>query len=450
MPRCTAKIGLLALAMGLLALGGGCRTINKRLSEAVQDPGKAKQWSVHYGSHGHYQLDNDRLKGLEFEGCTEGDRIKVHYQRGLAESAQCIADETTRLLEAVEQRLGLTITTRSTIPLLRFDEIPQNFDISLKGEPNEFPLPLFVQAGDESCRSILAQNRSYPYLFVHELVETSLACSETGGRVLPDMGWSFLGLHAHVDNHTRWFREGLANYAGYIAHEIARQDLADAKDAPAGRALVHSHPFSALDDIGVKLFSWSQYSRARNQEDHYNAALGLFLLIADEYGEQAIREIMAEIAKRKIVDGRDLLEIAKQATGTDLKQLAAAFRFPQTGLKLDDLTAATALNKGLDVRRGLLVEALEPNGLADQAGLEPNDVIVAIDDNAVADELDYELALFKARARPSVSLSLWRAGTGTLAIDLPLWPGDHQAPEPGKRRNPLKKGRIDFVILSVR
>lgn len=449
MPRHTLKTALLALTVGLLTLTG-CRTVNKRISEAVSDPGKAKQWNVRYGSRSHYALDDDSLKALEFEGCTEGDRVKVHYQRGLAEPAQSIANKTSALLEQVEQRLGLTITTHSTIQLLRLDEVPQNFDIRLKVDPNEFPLPLFVRAGDESWQSILAQNRGYPYLFMHELVETSLACNDTGGRVLPDVGWGFLGLKAHVNSYTRWFREGLANYAGYVAYGLVRDDLAGVGSAPAGRALVHAEPFSALNQIGRRLFSWSQYSRSKQQDDYYSAALGLFLLIEHEYGEQAIRDIMTEIARREIVDGRDLLEIARQTTGADLKELVAGFRFPQPGLKLEDVTAAMALNRGFATQQGLLVESVEPNGLGDHAGLEPNDVIVAVDGTSVTDNLDYELALFKAQDHDSVSLSVWRAKTGTIVVELPLWPTDQTAPEPGKRRNPLQKGRIDFVILSIR
>lgn len=431
------------------AAAAGCRTINKRISEAVLDPGKTKQWNVRYGSQSLFALDNARLERLDFAGSTEGDCIKVRYQRGLAESAQCIADETTGLLEEVEQRLGITITTRSTIQLLRLDETPQNFDIRLKVEPNEFPLPLFVRAGDESCRSILAQNRSYPYLFVHELVETSLACNEAGGRVLPDVAWGFLGIEIHVNNYTRWFRDGLANYAGFIAHERARQDLTEGQDDPAGRALVHNNPFSALDRVGVGLFSWSQYSRSKRQVDYYDAALGLFLLLADEYGEGAFREITTRIASREAVDGRDLLAIVREVTGADLRGLAATFRFPQIGLNCDAVTTAVALNRGLGVQEGLLVESVEPNSLGDGAGLEPNDVIVSVDGAPVSDDLDYELALFKARDRQSVSLTVWREAAGMVAVELSLWPAAQPAVEPDKRRNPLQEGRIDFISLSV-
>ena len=118
------------------------------------------------------------------------ERLTVSYQRGLRDQARNIADRTTQLLDVVEQRIGLELTTRSTIFLIRLDDAPRNFSIRLTVEPNEFPLPLFVPVGDESDHAILAHNRSYPYLFVHELVETSLVGGASGGQVLPDLGWA--------------------------------------------------------------------------------------------------------------------------------------------------------------------------------------------------------------------------------------------------------------------
>ena len=172
------------LAM-LATLAGGCRTISRGITESVLEHSKTEQWHVHYGSRVHYGLTNETMDKIEFEGSVEVGDTTVRYQRGLGQQAQCIADKTAALLEHVQTQLGLTISTRGTIYLLRFNERPENFDITLVVEPNEFPLPLFVRAGEESCESILAQNRTYPYLFVHELVETSLAVGKARARVLP-------------------------------------------------------------------------------------------------------------------------------------------------------------------------------------------------------------------------------------------------------------------------
>lgn len=436
----------LTLALVLtVGLSIGCRSINKHLTEAVLDGGEAKQWHIYYGSTHRYGLSNDSLEQIAFEGTIAGPRISIRYQKGLADQAQQIADRTRKMLEQVEQRTGITLTTRSTIQLLRFDEPPQNFSIRLTVEPNEFPLPLFVRAGDESYAAILAQNRSYPYLFVHELVETSLVCGKAGGQVLPDVGWGALGLTAHVNNYTRWFRDGLANYAGFVAHEIVAKDLARSESPLLADPVLHTNPFSALARVRGKLFSWPQSAGQNQQREYYNAALGLFLLLDARFGEQAIRDIMQEIAMRQAVDRHDLLEITNQAIGTDVKELVADFQFPRPGLDLVRVTPAVALNEGLEVEKGLFVDAVEPNGPADRAGLQAKDVILTADSAPIAGDLDFELALFGALDRQTVSLTIWRQDEGTIAIEMPLAEPAESPRAPGKRRNPLKKGRIDFL-----
>lgn len=432
---------LLAAAM-LVWTMAGCRTVNRRLTEGVLDGGHARQWHIRYGSQSFYSLGDDGLAKIEFEGLVDRDRVRVRYQRGMQGQAKCIADATTNLIEQVERQVGMTITTSCSIDLLRFDEPPQNFDIQLTVKPHEFPLPLFVRAGDESCTSILAQNRSYPYVLVHELVETSLA-SQEGGRVLPDVGYGWFGLGASVNNYTRWFRDGLANYAGYLACEALSDEL-DCPECPMRIASpLHASPLSGLATVRTRLFSWSQSSSGEHERDYYNAALGLFLLIENRSGQQAIRDIVAEIATREAVDGRDLRAITSQVIGIDVRQLVADFEFPIAGAGLAPITEAMASNKGLNVAEGLLVESVEPNGPADRAGLKADDVIVAADSAPVANTIDFELALLRASQPASIPLAIRRKDAGTMAIELSLWSSDKDRTQPKKRHKPLKKGRID-------
>jgi hypothetical protein len=438
--RRIVTVGLAALCVMALA---GCRTVNKGITEAVLDGRTDRDWHIRYGSHGHYSLNDEGLATIEFEGLVDAGRVRVRYQRGLQGQARCIADVTGRLLAEVERQVGMTITTSTTLDLLRFDEPPENFDIQLTVEPNEFPLPLFVRAGDESCTSILAQNRSYPYVLVHELVETSLA-ARAGGRVLPDLGWGAFGLKTNVNNYTRWFRDGLANYAGYVACEELSDEM-NCPDCPIRiGALLHASPFSELSRTGTRLFSWSQSSHGQHERAYYNAALGLFLLIENRFGQQVIRDIVAEIAKQEAVDGRDLRKITSGIIGIDVRQLVTDFQFPATGVELTPVTTALAANKGLDAAEGLLVETVERNSTADRAGLLADDVIVAADSAPVVNTLDFELALLRAGQQPAIDLAIWRKDAGTISIELPLEYPDKGQRIPGKRLNPLKKGRIDF------
>ncbi len=434
-----------ALAASVLALGG-CRALNRGITEAVLDGGDAGQWHIRYGSQSFYRLDDEGAEEIKFEGLVDAGRVRVRYQRGLEIQARCIADLTSETLEQIEQRVGVAITTSTTIDLLRFDEPPQSFDIQLTVEPNEFPLPLFVRAGEESCTAILAQNRSYPYILVHELVETSLARRE-GSRVLPDLDWGPARLHASLNNYTRWFRDGLANYAGYVASQVVSEEM-DCPECPGRVATVlHDRPLSQLDKIGTGLFSWLQSSRSGHERDYYSAALGLFLLIEDRFGEQTIRDIVAQIGTRESVDGRDLREIVSKAIGTDVRQFVAEFAFPVVGGEIAPVTAATAANQGLNVSEGLVLESVEPNGPADRAGLRPDDVILTADARPVASTVDFELALLRAGDRPAVPLAIWRKAIGTTTVELPLRYAEEGSKSRGKRRNPLRKGRIDVFGL---
>lgn len=443
---------VLAILVVQAGFAAGCRTVSKGATETVLEHEQVKQWRVHYGSRTQYTLNNESMKEVEFEGTLNvGDAI-VRYQRGLAAQAQCVAEKTAKLLDAVREHTGVTVTTRTTVYLLRFDQKPQNFDIMLAVEPNEFPLPLFVMAGDESCESILIQNRSYPYLVVHELVETSLAAGNRGGVVLPDLSWGVLGLTVHVNNYTRWFRDGMANYAGYVAYRALSETIPSGPGFRYREMLLHANPFSALAQVGPKLFRWVQSSETSEERTYYNAALGLFLLIEDQFGQEAIRNVMAEISRQDFVDGRDLLAITRRILGTDIRQLVKGFLFPQLRMDLERMTPALALNKGLNLQEGLCVTSIDEKGIAGKAGLKANDVITAVGTTPMVNQLDFELALFKARQQQAVTLTVQRQPAQTLSIELPLHKGgapDATEKSPGKRPRRLKKGSSDLPPLAA-
>jgi hypothetical protein len=442
---------LVAIAILLGVLTAGCRTLSKGVTQAVLDRERTEQWHVHYGSRLQYTLDDETMKDLEFEGSVDACDVKVRYQRGLGEQARCVADETTELLAHVQESTGVTLSTRSTIYLLRFDDTPEDFDIRLAVEPNEFPLPLFVQAGDESCESILAQNRSYPYLFAHELVETSLAAGRKDGVVLPDLSWGPWGI-VHVNNYTRWFREGIANYAGYLSYKALSKDIAGARRLPYRQTLLHTNPFSSLAQVGGKLFSWRQSSPGSYDRAYYNAALGLLLLIEDRYGQKAIREIVNEIGKHKAVDGRDLVRITNRVLGVDIRRLARDFEFPEIGVQMERLTPALALNSGLKVQQGLFVQEVVKDSAAAKAAFQEKDAITAVGATPIANSLDFELAVFKVRRQPSVALTVERRDVGTLTLELPLQrphASGNARLHPGKRARHLSASRMETTIEPV-
>ena len=185
-------------------------------------------------------------------------------------------------------------------------------------------------------------------------------------------------------------------------------------------ALVHTEPFSCLAQVGDRLFSWPQSSKMELERAYYNAALGLFLLIADRFGEPAIRDIIHEIAQRRATNGRDLIEITNRVLQADVRELARDFEFPRIGAHVEQMTLALALNKGVEPHAGLFVLAVPGGSLAARAGLQEKDVIIAVGDTPVANHLDFELGLFKVRSQKIAPLTVQRVGVGTLTLDLPL------------------------------
>jgi hypothetical protein len=383
---------------------------------------KPKTLESHSSGSKKYTLTNSQVREIDFAGSVRAEDVNVSYQRGLDAQAGCIANKTSTLLSTVEERTGVQLSFEAKIYLLRVDEIPQNFNINVVSDANEFCVPLFVEAGNESCQTIISTNWTYPTLLTHELMECSLIFPKEGGRVLTDLRWKWFIFSGVYQNYTRWFREGLGNYAGYLAYDMASGDanFAASQISSACIPFMFGRPFSSLSRIGKKLFSWHQYSSNKLDHDYYNASLGLFLLIRNRFGEESIRQIMGEIKKRGHLDGVDLIELINQTLGTDIRGLIDNFQFPQTGLKIKPLTPATTLNEGLDVTKGLFVTGVEPNSPADDAGIRKKDVILKINDRSISSYLDFEMAILERMQQQNIEALIWRKEQGQLMAELQL------------------------------
>ena len=427
---------LVLLALCLVQVTG-CASFNKAVSKRVYKKGKTKSAGVTLGGTRTYRLSSSDLKDRPFEDQMKLGRVTVQHQQGLGDQAECLAKKIDELIIEVEDRTGLEMTVSPKIYLIRLDEIPQSFNIDIDvNEPNELPVAMFAEAGNEDCHTILAHNRLVPYGLIHELVEVSISSphGRKAGRVLGELHWNWLVFRGSVRNYTRWFRDGFANYAGLIAHEHMCRDgeLAGSAVCDAGQVWVHQHPFSSLGRVGKRLFSWHQRSGHRHNEEYYNAALGLLLLIRERFGQDGIRRIVEEIGNHDFLNGRDLVRITNQALDTDIMELAEEFEFPQMGLQTQSVKKALVLNENLGVENGLFVESVEPNSLADQAGIKMGDVLVEADGRPLSGLLDLELALFDALDRDTVAVSLWRRDEGMVTIELALSceTGSHGDPRP--------------------
>ena len=329
-----APFTLAAVLLAACALGG-CRAVNRTITDKAYEA--YNQNGTRFGWIGGrtYKLDDASLAEIPFEGVAEFENVRVSYPHGLADQALHIAEHVAHVSQTASEAIALNFTHDPHAYLLRVDNLPGAVDISLKVDPNTMPLPLFVQAGRDDWRTILAESTIFPYAIVHELTEASLVMPRAGNPVAPDLVVQYLlPVQLAVKNYTRWFRDGLANYAGYVAYQTSAAQI----DYTAETSPLHRHPFSSLARVGDDLFTWHQYSDAEKNDDYYNAAFGLFLLIEHRNGIDAIRGMVAGKDALEFADGKAMIALADEVLNADIRKLAADFRFPQTGLELAQVT----------------------------------------------------------------------------------------------------------------
>jgi hypothetical protein len=323
---------------------------------------------------------------------------------------------------------------------------------------------LYVQRDDSSCEAIVAKS-NYSYAFIHEVVENSLSRPCDNLPVIND----YLekdGFKPEKLNYTRWFRDGFANYAGYLAHRVTVEDSSFNRGHIPPAVIetgMHSRPFSRLREIRTDLFTWTQVTNLpapqvghapnlpRTFVDYYDAALGLFLVIEDKFGTDGIKKVILGIDPQKPIDGPGLIKLFNETLNTDIEQLAENFNFPRTGLYTegfyplprtgiytkeyspDKIGSRWSIKDGAydepksnipaaqaGITDGIYVTIVEVNSPAEQAGIKKWDIIRRINDKEIRTNLDYELAIHEYMHQQSVKVDLWRDEEGEVAAELIL------------------------------
>lgn len=410
----------------------GCSAMNKPKSPNANERGNyVKSLIAHYRGQSALSFSDENLDKVVFEGDISVGGTNVKYQRGLAKQARFIAEKFDNVFDYVKSETGIDFAANPRVYLIRVQEYPVNLDIVLKTEdPNIFPLLMFTEMDRDDPNLIIAENEFFPYCLMHEITEMSLVYPDEKGVVKTAIRSRFLIFIFSLDSHTRWFREGFANYAGYIALEYLRSNPDENTPDMWDTALIHQTPFSSLETIGSKLFRWEQKPNQKLDGDYYSAALGLFLLVEDKFGRDAIRDIVSEFTNYKSLDGSDIIKIINTKLDTDIVKLIEDFKFNKLGIHYYPLTPALALNRGLEQKKGFYVTAIEPNSIADKAGIDANDVIVALNDQPITTRFDFEMALLDAIKQSKAKARIWTQNEGYKEIQLNL---DQPFEIPGKK-----------------
>jgi len=383
--------------------------------------------------------ENRLLNDAQFTGILKKGNVEVLYQEGLKTQADCIATLTDKSFSYIEKSTGFQNSYDSfTIYLLRTDANFWNYGKIVTTPGNSLGVILLVQTGKDSCESIISNNSVSNCTFVHEIIEGSLLFRKRGTAIEgDDIKKEFGSINRKVLNYTRWFREGFSTYCAYLAHEAITSDSRFDKNKVSHAMLLNGfplHPFSSLTKIGKDLFSWHQFSSLPPETrlspnmpnpqkvitDYYDASFGLFLLIRDKFGEDAIYQIIRGIDTLEYADGPALIELTNTILDTDIKQLIEDFHFPQTGLYMEPLFPGVAERKGLGISEGLVVTIVETGSPAEKAGIRKNDVIYRINDKDIKANLDFELAIYQLMSHQSVTVHILRDEEREVIAELRL------------------------------
>ena len=376
---------------------------------------------------------------LEMRGADTITRegVTVYYSKGLSRQAECFAGAVAKQLSYIQ------VTTAAKLPPW-FGKPCVYLQSADPVKPTKWPgnyvweLPLFVDPDKTSYEDIIDRNDTeYPHTWAHELIELTLVSGEQPRLLIDGRPERSLG-EASSDKvyYTRWFREGFASYCAILACRAVDIDNGGGPDEIRSRMFnkrLYLVPFSSLAKVGTRLFTWTQYDdyadytqgpdelQGRPPEgSHYDAALALFLIIEDKYGQRAIRDIMQEVNNLENGTGEDVKEIVSRVLGRDIVELVESHRFPYTGLTLASVYRPPAAWTGGILKEGLVAYHVEDNSAAQRAGIVQHDVILSVDGEETLRNFDFEYALYRHMQQESVKVGIWREGAGYMTIEMRL------------------------------
>lgn len=404
-----------ALMLMLMLVLAGCETVQDKTAletyDTYRNEGGRPVFNVNFNFDDTVVVDNAYVAAQYYEGTAKAGRAEVAFQAGLKEQAGALALEMEQYIAHVEQAIGRPLEVPVRAYLLRRDRLPGTVAGGFQPTSERYQFPMFVAEGTEDFETIRSTNPFYPYMFIHELTKLSLLDPARPPLVLADQKSNPL---VKIRYNTRWFREGLANYAEFLVYEKMRERMVeDGTYTPLATlevSQVYQEPMSALAKLGPALFDWDAFDATAKDPDYFNAALGLFILVEDQYGAGSVRAILDDLEQAAYVDGQVLEASFNRVTGADVRQVLNDFAMPAAGAEMSALTPATAKNYGLHVSQGLYVNGVTDTGLAHAAGVQRGDVIIGINRRTIANNLDHELAMLEAKRHGNVYFTVDRMG----------------------------------------
>ena len=419
-----AHMRFLALAAALLVAAGvsGCSAVAHDVLRAQRNWNRT---TVTVTDKTEYSVTDALIKAMPFKGPVEADRVEVFHLEGQETLAGELAREMSATLAGTSERIGLPWNHRLRVYIFPVDEIPRYLESDITAEGAVLAFPFFVRRDARTLAEALKDNGDWAWYVTHEMAESTLLSRGDGPELLSDASWGPFTLSFG----TRWFREGLSDYAGRTARTLVNEHTS------AGMEEATVADFGRLDKVGTGLFRWSNGSDPGADERAYNygAALALFLLIEEKFGPDAVPRVVRALSELDYADGKAVIRVMDRTLGTDVVRIVRDLKWPYVG------AMAVRTREGK-----LIVFEVVEGGPAQKAGLRVGDALLSIEGREASDLPQMQLAILAAMDKGQARLRVRR---GDETLDLPL---DLTAPRPKPRKESKADLGVAFITTEAR
>jgi hypothetical protein len=328
------------------------------------------------------------MKGMTWESSVERPDVSVHYPLGMADQAARLADAFQQTKDDVKKRTGITWAFKPDVYLVPVSNLSGGFRLRIPiRKTRVLRVPMLVRPGTPAFFLT-----DWSHGLAHELTEASMLSSlDRHEVVLGDSG----ALGVDLINRTRWFRDGVSDYAG---------DLMNAR-LFGDRYQPPSWIYRSLMTRRADVLDWSNCGPRSGDYTNYSASEALVQELINHSGEDAIARIFHTASREKYIDGGTLDRAVKKVTGLDLQQFVSGYRMTWLGA---DLADSALSDTPFIAQPGNVVHVtrVHPGTPAQKWKLKPGDQIVAVGGHAVVSSawLIHYLAACRPRQRIEVGL----------------------------------------------
>lgn len=307
------------------------------------------------------KVDAAKLAAVQtYEGNINRSGVTVFYPLGMKSLAEHVADSFVEAAAAIKTRTGVEWAFDLQIFLVQVSNTSAGFKLTIPLRRNRIlKLPLLVSSRPNA--EILPV---WSAGIAHEVTEASMLASISKRQlVLGDYCVDGIGLI----NQTRWFRDGVAEYAG----SIFNQTFFGSRYQPPAQM------YQDLSIVREDLLEWNNCLTKSGPDIYYSASHALIRELINIAGEHAVARIMDSASKASYIDGRILERAVKKAAHLDLKEFLKTYQPKWLGMDVRD-TRPDGPSLVHD-HNEVIITSVYQGYPADKWRLQPGDVILSVD-----------------------------------------------------------------------